>query len=303
MMDISNSRAGTLLADLHRLSSRLETAQRQISSGVRVSTASDAPDQVGEILTLRASLAANQQITTNLERAKSEVQTADAALFQVVEALDRVISLATEGAGTRSQQERATIAEEVKGLAEELVSLSRTTYGDRYLFSGDMDSTPSYQIAADGSIERLVSPSSTRQVQHSCGVAFQMGRTAQEIFDHRNADDTPSGKNIFAAVSSLRTALESDDADGIEAALTSLRSASAHANTQLGFYGSVENRISAAITDASKLELRLTTALSDIADADLVDAIMEAQMVQMHQSAAMQMQGMMPHRSLFEYLK
>lgn len=303
MMEISNSRAGTLLANLHRLSSRLETAQRQISSGVKVSTASDAPDQVGEILALRASLAANKQTSTNLERAKAEAETADEALFRVVEALDRAISLATAGAGSMSEEGRATIAEEVEGLEQELVALSRTMYADRYLFSGDLDSTACYQVGSDGSVERLASPSSTRQVQHPCGVAFPVAKTAQEIFDHRNADDTPSGKNVFAAVSGLRTALEANDAEGIETALVSLRGASAHVNTQLGFYSSVENRISAAITDANKLELRLSSALSECADADLVKSIVEAQMVQMHQSAAMQMQGMIPNRSLFEYLR
>ena len=74
-----------LLAQLDRMDGRLAKAQRQISSGLRVSTASDAPDEVSAILTLRADLERNSQISTNLECAKVETATADDALQKSVQ--------------------------------------------------------------------------------------------------------------------------------------------------------------------------------------------------------------------------
>lgn len=295
--------SGMLLANLRGMAARMQKAQREISSGLKVNTASDAPDQVGDILALRAALMSNEQIRTNLERSKSEAETADAALDRVVRVLDRAISVAAAAAGSLNDSSRAAIAEEVKGLEEQLVALSRTAYGDRYLFSGDLDREPSYRMATGGGIERLISPTATRQVQHPCGVAFTVSKTAQEIFDHRNPDDSPSGKNVFAAISGLRTALEAGDGAGIEQALGGLRAASAHVNAQMGFYGAVQNRIAGAITDAGKLDLRLKTALGERCDADPAASIMELQQAQLNQSAAMQARGMVPRRSLFEYLR
>lgn len=295
--------SGMLLANLRATAARMEKAQREISSGLRVNTASDAPDRVGDILALRAAILSNQQILTNLERSKSEAETADAALDRVVRVLDRAITLAVAGAGSLNESARPAIAEEVRGLEEQLVALSRTTYGDRYLFSGDLDRAPCYEMAPGGGVRRLASPAATRQVQHPCGVAFTVSRTAQEIFDHRTADDSPSAKNVFAAVSALRAALEAGGEGGVERALGSLRAASAHVNAQLGFYGAVENRIAGAIADASKLDLRLKTALGERTDADVAASIMELQQAQLNQTAAMQARGMVPRRSLFEYLR
>ncbi len=293
----------TLLAQLNVLGKRLERVQREISSGYRVNTASDAPDQVADILALRASLAANEQVRTNLQRARSEVETADGALARVVQVLDRALALAAAGSGTQPSENRYTIAQEVRGLEEQLVALSRTMYGDRYLFSGDLDIQPCYGMGEDGTVERLATAEATRKVQHPSGVSFSIAKTAQEIFDHRDAEDNPTAKNVFAAVTALRVALEADDQEAVEAVIGKLRAASAHVNAQTGFYGAVHNRIKAALDDAGRMDLRLKTALSERRDTDVVASVMELQQVQLSQAAAMQMRAMTPARSLFDYLK
>jgi flagellar hook-associated protein 3 FlgL len=296
-------RDGLLLANLQRMSARMEKAQREIASGYKVNQASDAPDQVGDILALHARLAANQQVRTNLERAKSESDMADSALARVVQVMERAISLGTGAAGTLSESSRPTIAEEVRGLERQLVSLSRTMYGDRFLFSGDLDQAPCYQMGSGGTVERLASPSATRQLQHPSGVPFAAATTAGEIFDHRRPDDSPSSKNVFAAIGGLRAALEANDGEGIESALGALRAAHSHVNEQLGFYGAVQNRIAAALEDAARIDVRLNTALSERRDADLAASIMELRQVEIHQSAAMQARATFPRKSLFEYLR
>jgi len=294
-----------LLAQLDRMAARLATAQREISSGLKVNTASDAPDQVSGILALRANLGRNTQVRTNLERAKSETATADAALQRAVEVLDSAISLASQGAGSLAGGQRQALAEQARGIQQEMVGLSRTTYEDRYLFGGDLDQTPTYQLdlASPTGVDRLATPQATRQQEHPCGVSFAISRAAPEIFDDRNPDDTPSVKNVFAAVNSLATALEADDQAGVEGALGSLRQASAHVNAQLAFYGAVENRIDNAIDDAGALETRLKVALSEREDADITASILELQQVQVHQSAALQARAAIRKNSLFDYLK
>jgi flagellar hook-associated protein 3 FlgL len=294
-----------LLAQLSRIDTRMQRVQQEISSGRKVNAPSDAPDQVGEILTLRAALERNSQIRTNLERAKSEAATADSALQKAVTVLERAAALAVSAGGDVEPERRQAAAEEVRGLEQELVALSQTTQGDRYLFSGDMDGGPCYEPdpTAPTGVVRLASPSATRQVEHPTGVPFTVARTAQDIFDARDSDDNPAADNAFAAVHSLLSALQANDTAAIEASLGSLRLAATHVNGELGFYGAVENRIASAVDDAGKLDLRLRSSLSGREDADLTASIMELQQLQLSQSAALQMRATARPRSLFDYLK
>ncbi|MDQ6701088.1 MAG: hypothetical protein M3Z36_12985, partial [Acidobacteriota bacterium] len=83
------------LIDLTRLQSLSERAQRQISSGLRISEAADAPDQIGALLQLQADLGRNTQIKSNLVRAKAEVDTAEQTVGQAIQITDRLVVLAT----------------------------------------------------------------------------------------------------------------------------------------------------------------------------------------------------------------
>ena len=305
MMRTVEPRDEFLLAQLDRMQAGMEKAQREISSGRRVNSASDAPDEVGEILSLRASLERNTQIRTNLVRVQSEVATADSTLQSAEKILESAAALAVKGGSDLSATGRQAIAEEVRGLQDRLVALTSTSVGDRYLFSGDLDTQPCYRLnlnAPDG-VDRLAAPQATRQVQHPTGVSFTVSKTAAEVFDTRNPDGTAADDNAFAAINQLRLSLEAGDTAGIQAAGVKLGAASAHLNGELGFYGSVENRISSAIDDAGTLDVRLQAALSDREDADAAGSILELQKLQLNYSAALQMRGSLRQTSLFDYLK
>jgi flagellar hook-associated protein 3 FlgL len=305
MLRSLDSTSEMLLAQLDRIDTDMQRVQKEITSGRKVNNPSDGPDQVGEILILRAAIERNTQINTNLERARSEAESADSALQNAVTVLERAAGLAVSAGGDLQPERRQVIAEEVRGLEEELVALSQTTYGNRYLFSGDLETEPSYALdaASPTGVARLASPSATRQVEHPTGVPFSVSRTAQDVFDARDQDDNPAADNAFAAIHGLLTALEANDAEGVKAAEKSLRLAGTHVNGELSFYGAVENRISTAVDDAGELDVRLRTALSGREDADLTESIMELQQLQLSQSASLQMRSTVRSRSLFDYLK
>src|SRR5512133_3228917 len=86
------------LADLQNVQQRLARAGRELSSGKRISVPSDAPDQIDQLLQLRADLARNTQIGFNLGRAKTAVDTGEKALEAAVSVVDRALTLATQAA-------------------------------------------------------------------------------------------------------------------------------------------------------------------------------------------------------------
>src|SRR5512147_2599399 len=91
--------AERFLNDLARVQQRTDRAARQIASGVRVSTASDAPSDIAAILRLHASVERNQQIQANLGRVKTEVDGAEQALQAAVQVMDRAAVLTSQGTG------------------------------------------------------------------------------------------------------------------------------------------------------------------------------------------------------------
>lgn len=298
--------AQVFLAQLELMQARAERAQRQITSGKKLASPSDGPDEVSSILQLRSEMQRNGQIKTNLARVRSEVETADGVLQRAVSVLDRAIVLANQGAGSLiGADQRTVMAEEISAIQEEMVGLSQATSEGRFIFGGDQDGEPSYRLDLTSStgVERLVPfPAATRLVMHPTGNTFNVARTAQDIFDERNADDTPSTRNVFAAINALRVALEGNDQPGVAASLVALREVSGHLNTQAGFYGAVENRITEALNSASEIGARLTTTLSELEDADVTAAILELNQVELNQRAALSSRSLMNKSSLFDYL-
>src|ERR1035438_8317983 len=135
------------LADLERNQSTLQQAQMQISSGIRVTKPSDDPAAVSEILQTKADLSRNQQIQTNLGNIQTEVNTADSALQSAVQAVESAVSLAAQGASSATTAAARTgLAQQVNGLQQILVDITQTTMNGRYIFSGDQDTQPPYQL-------------------------------------------------------------------------------------------------------------------------------------------------------------
>jgi flagellar hook-associated protein 3 FlgL len=298
--------AQEFLVNLTRVQSGIRRATDQISSGLKVNTPSDAPDQISEILQLYVDMGWNAQLQSNLSRMKSEVGTAEAALETAIRAVDRARTLGSLGAGTiQTAETRIVLAGEVQSLLEQLVSASRTVGVGRYIFSGDLDQTPAYELnlLEPNGVNRLLTAPSTRLIQHPSGVSFKAQKTAQEIFDARNADDTLATDNVFAAVNGLRTALENNDQDGIDTSLTALRAAGDHLNVELGFYGAAQNNIDEDIDFLYKLDVRLKTEMSNRRDADLTAAILELERGKVHEQAALTARAQLPRTSLFDFLR
>jgi flagellar hook-associated protein 3 FlgL len=295
------------LADLGRLQARQERAQRQISSGLRVAQPSDAPGEVSGILQLRAELALLLQIKTNLGRAKLEAATAEQAVQASIQVIERATVLASQGLGSLADAEkRKVIANEVAGLHDQLLNLSGANIEGRFIFSGDADGQPPFEVDPQGSagIRRTIpeASQSTRQIQHPSGSTFGISRTAAELWDPLDEEGNPAAQNAFAALHALRSALEGNDEEAIRTALTYLGEAANHLNFQLSFYGNAQIRIEEGLKSADRMQLRLKEDLSNRQDADLVDAITELNQARIHQEAALSARAKMPRSSLFDYL-
>jgi flagellar hook-associated protein 3 FlgL len=293
------------LVGVNQIQQRIASVNQQLTSGLKVSVASDAPDQIDDLLQFRADQAQNAQIQTNLAQEQTNAQAADGALGTAIQLMDTATQLAGEGANTvETGTSLQTLAQQVASVQAEMVNLSQTQLQGRYIFSGDLDQSPSYQTdptAPDG-VDQLSNAASTRQIQNSEGGTFAASMTAQQIFASQNADGTDAGGNVFAALNNLRVALLANNQAGIASAQGEIQQASVQLNTAQSFYGNVENLITNATSYGSTYDTQLTTEISGIQDADATSAALELTQDTTQLQAAFEAQGKMPTSSLFDYL-
>jgi flagellin-like hook-associated protein FlgL len=185
-----------------------------------------------------------------------------------------------------------------------MVGISNTAVDGQYIFSGNNSGSPSYQYDASSptGVDRLQISNSTPQTQDGSGQSFAIGLTANQIFDARDSSDMPTSGNVFAAMNAVRVALQNNDSSGLQTALSSVQSASTYLNTQQGFYGNVENRITSALSDASTQSVSLQSDLSNREDADESQAIVEMQQYTTTLQAAIAAESKMPTTTLFNDL-
>lgn len=294
-------RDNQFLAAANRLSSRINRAQLQISSGKRIQQASDAPDQVDNLLGLRADLARVTQIQKNLGRVKTETDTAERALESAVKVTERIRVLASRGATNlpETAESRAIYADEVNVLLEELVSIANTQVEGRYIFAGDDDRTVPYQIdpAPPHAISSYGGSRTLRSALGPSGGVFTFGITAEQIFD--NPDPA---RNVFANVAALRDALLADDQAAIEAALPGVDAAARQVVESQAAYGNIQARVASAETTVNENILRFKSQIAEIEDADLTEAILELNSATQTQEAAFSSKARGPRGSLFDYL-
>lgn len=292
---------------INNIQARLAVAQQQVSTGLKVSQPSDAPDQISPILQLHSQIQQNQDIQDGLNTALTTIKAGESALSSAVDLLQSASVAASQGTSTtQTAASRATLAQTVQSLMEQMVNNSRATVSGRYVFSGDQDGTPSYQLdlsAADGTgVDRLQVASNTGLVQGTGGARYSTSLTANEIFDSRNADGTPAATNAFAALNGLRVALLANDSTGITSSVAALSSASTYMNNQLASYGQAETRVTSDLNQAQSDSLTLKTRLTSKTDADMTEAITALTQGTTQLQAALSARAKMPNTSLFDVL-
>jgi len=292
------------LNDLDRMQSGLDDVQRQLSSGVRVGKLSDDPAAIPRILKSLSQIAADTGAQTDLDQVRTELAGGDAALQQAAKLLEQAVTLGAQAASTPESAKFAELARETQSIQQQLVGLSRTMAGGRYIFGGDLDQAAPYAYDASQpyGVARLTDPASTRVVMDRGGVVIWVPKTAQEIFDARNADGSVAPGNVFAALAGLLTALGNQDPTSAAAAVDSLKAAGDHLNQQLGFYGIAETRVSDAYDAASKALLAERKDLGDARDTDVAGAAIQLSQLTLQQQAALAAGAKRVQNSLFDYL-
>jgi flagellar hook-associated protein 3 FlgL len=296
-----NPSAQQFLNNLSVIDQQLQQAQTELSTGLSVNQASDAPDEVSAILQTRANLSATQQINTDLGLTTTEVNTGEQSLQSAVTLFDQLQTLGSEGdTATASASSQADLAQQVSSILQQMVGLADTQEGGRYIFSGDSDQQTPYTIDMTQNppvLSSYLGSASTRLAQHPDGSAFPVALTAQTIFD--SSDPTT---NVFSSIQNLATALASGDNTTIQSAVSGLSTVGDYLNQQLAFYGNTQDAVTEATNYGQTQATQLQTQLGNLEDADSAGAIEQLTQAQTQEQAALQSEALLPRTTLFNFM-
>ena len=119
----------------------LAKSMERLSSGLSINHASDNPSGIAIASRMQAQIEGLDQADNNANDGTSVIQTADGALKEVTEMLQRMRELSVQAAnGTNSELERKSIQMEIDSLKEEVDRISQTTqFNTKNLLDGSMD--------------------------------------------------------------------------------------------------------------------------------------------------------------------
>jgi flagellin-like hook-associated protein FlgL len=128
--------------------STLSSSTEKLSSGYKINRAADDAAGLSISEKMRKQIRGLTQASTNAEDGISAVQTAEGALSEVTDMLQRMNELATKAAnGTNAESDRQTIQDEIEQLTTEIDRVAETTkFNEMYLLKGNADGTKSKQL-------------------------------------------------------------------------------------------------------------------------------------------------------------
>ena len=223
--------------NLASVSNSLSTNYRRLSTGLRISTASD--DAAGLAISerLRAQVRSLEQAKRNANDGISFVQTAEGALNEVSSILVRLRELAVQSSnGATSNADKETLDEEFQSLVNEINRIGRSTEFNNIKLLDGSQSTVSFQVGF-GTTAGI----DTLQVTLEASLTTSLSLSTLDI---------GSGGNMSLAISTIDTAINS---------VSSLR----------GRLGAIQNRLGSTINNLAVQVENLSAAESRIRDVDV----------------------------------
>jgi flagellar hook-associated protein 3 FlgL len=266
------------------LAGEIADLQAQISTGKRLQAPSDDPAAAAQIAQLARAQANEGAWKSNLDSAAALADRADTALQSVADRLDRAVELVVSArSATLSAENRATIASELNGIADELATLadSPDPRGHPLFRSGTALAIP---VHAGGTIAPVAS--------------------RETVFG--NVATAAGTSDIIAIVRGAASAATEPDATretDLSAAIDAVNAAAAHIAAARGNQGVTAHRIEQLQEGLAQSGLQLNEQRAGLESTDLVEAIAKLQSRQLSLQAAQSVFAHVNQSTLFDLLR
>lgn len=296
-MRINPDSTSWLMNILSNAQEQEQLALRQMSSGRRVQIASDDPAASAALSVNLQEQSRQDQYLQSISSVREMLSASDSALNGVVEALTRAVTVGVEGAtGTVSATDRISLANEIDGIRDQVLSQANTTFHGIALFAGtNITEVPFVVDASNLSGITYQGNSEVNQVLIGDGHAIPTGVAGDSLFMDPAA-------NVFGALKGLSEALKGNDADSVATATNQVRAALTHISNLRVTYGSGLNQLQSDEQFLRSSNLQAQTRENDLAGVDPAEAITQMQQAQYARDATLAAIARTQHSSLLDYL-
>lgn len=282
------------------LKSQAAKLQEQISTGKKITAASDDPVAFSDLALLKARDSRLAQYKRNIDVARQTLTLEDAALQQASNLLTRVKELAISGSNdSLSPADRQLVSIEAKGLEDSLLDLANTKDSNGLpIFGGFVSGNP-FQKQIDGSIVYKGDASKTQQAVGD-DAQVTVGFSGHEVFDRVPMGAGPS-KSVFAIVKAITDSLADGKSpltpnDDIAKALDHIISQQAEVGSRLSLLDNAEQKL-------QDNQTATTAQISILQDTDIEKSVTDLKQKLTTLDAAQTSFVKIAQLSLFNYLR
>lgn len=279
--------------------SAMFNAQEVVSTSKRINKLSDDPVGLVSVLDLRSSISNIEQLRRNVSMGKSWLTASESTLTQVNNILTDVKTLTVQmSSANTGPSERANAAVVVNEYLDEIISLANSQSGGRYLFAGtDNDAAPFELNETTGQVD-YKGNTTDFSVKIGSGSNIAVGRVGSEIFGEAWDEN-----NIFRTLIDLQGYLETNDVGGIQEAMGNLDEHMTKINGEISAIGGKTIRMEVKENIIADLKLTYTDRKSQLEDADLAEATIGLNAMQLAYNAALTSASKVMQLSLVDFIQ
>lgn len=282
------------LGDITNAQVDQSAAREQISSGRRISKASDDPGAAERSSKLRAGSGAIDQYARAGQDAIAFMNAQDRTIQSVLDRVGRVeeltIAMATD---TLTQEAREVAAIEVEEIRTEVIAMMNTQHAGKSLFGGFQDVAVTDGPAGasftgdTGQIIRRIAKDQTLQVNLETNelLGFDVGR------------------NLFAVLNDIVLDARSQNIGSLgDLRLIEMEALRQSLNNGLGVVGTRTRRVEQTLGDLDTEQVALKSTVANLEDADIVEASIKVSEATLAYEAALAASAQINRVSLLNYL-
>ena len=273
--------------NLGNITEEMNKANKVIATQKRITCLSDDPVGLTQVLNIKSSLSNIEQLGRNISMGKSWLAASESALNNAQNMISDVKDLCVQMAtATTDATQRASAAETVQNTLEEIISLANTELNGRYIFAGSKtDSSPFSQTGT------YSGDSNAFTVKTGSNATVEVGSDGDATFG-----------TIFTTLTDLKSALEGNQVDDIQAAIGNLNTHFDNISGKISDVGSKMTRIEIKESIFQDMKITNTDRLSKIEDADIAEAIIDLKSKELAYQVALESSAKVMSLSLADYL-
>lgn len=309
----TNAYTGAMLNQFSTLTSRQDTLQSEVSSGLSVQAPSDNPAAMENTLDDLASSATQTQYSANITTLQSRATSVDGVLQSLQSITSQASEIATSGGNaTNSQSSLNNYADQVNELINQVVAAANTKdpATGQYLFGGTAGTTAPFTTTTDasGNVTAVTYNGNSNVNQTEIGANLKISVGVPGVNTGASGargliTDSQSGADLINHLISLRNDLQAGDTTAVSGTDTAnLQKDENNVAYQVANNGVQQQQLTTAASYASNNSTTLNTMISNSSSADLATVMVQLTQAQTAYQAALESGSKIMSLSLLNYM-